>query len=82
MYFYSTFSHNSASKIACYTHRILERRFALTATAYKYLDIGINLGLMSSVEMLLGDNKGNQIILPHATWKTFIERRADIERLL
>jgi len=60
----------------------LGKRFALTATAYKYLNIGISVGLMSSVEMLLGGNKGNQIILPHATWKTSIERRADIERLL
>jgi len=32
--------------------------------------------------MLLGDNKGNQIILPHTTWKTFIARRTDIEQLL
>jgi len=32
--------------------------------------------------MLLGDNKGNQIILPHATWETFIARRADIEKLI
>jgi len=54
----------------------------LTATAYKYLDIDISVGLMSFVEMLVDDNKGNQIILPHATWKTFIERRADIEQLL
>jgi len=37
---------------------------------------------MSSVEMLLGDNKDNQIILPHATWEKFIARRADIEQLL
>jgi len=37
---------------------------------------------MSSVEMLLGDNKGNRIILPHATWETFIARRVDIEQLL
>jgi len=37
---------------------------------------------MSSVEMLLGDNKGNQIILPHATWETFITKRADIEKLI
>jgi len=34
------------------------------------------------VEMLLGDNKSNQIILPHATWKTFIARRTDIEKLI
>jgi len=34
------------------------------------------------VEMLLGDNKGNWIILPHATWEMFIERRANIEQFL
>jgi len=41
------------------------------------LDIGINVGPVSFVEMLLGDNKGNQIILPHATWKIFIAKRTD-----
>jgi len=40
------------------------------------------VGPVSFVEMLLGDNKGNQIILPHATWNTFITKRADIEKLL
>jgi len=44
MYFYSTSSHSSASKISHYIHRILGRRYALTATAYKYLDIGISVG--------------------------------------
>ena len=37
---------------------------------------------MSYVEMILGNNKGSQIILPYTTWKAFIERRADIERLV
>jgi len=46
------------------------------------LDIDISVGLVSFVEMLLGDNKGNQIILPHATWETFIAKRADIEKLM
>jgi len=64
MYFHGTSSHNSGSKISRYIHHILGRRFALTATAYKYLDIDINVGLMSSLEMLVGDNKGNQIVLP------------------
>ncbi|XP_025073524.1 MAP kinase phosphatase with leucine-rich repeats protein 2 [Pogonomyrmex barbatus] len=36
-------SHNSSSSEPC-TSRILGRRFALTSTAYKYLDIGINVG--------------------------------------
>jgi len=37
---------------------------------------------MSFVEMLLGNNNGNQIILPHATWETFIAKRADIEKFM
>jgi len=54
----------------------------LTATSYKYLDIGINVGPLSSVEIVIGDNRGNKIILHHATWEMFIERRANIEQLL
>ncbi|XP_071580047.1 uncharacterized protein [Temnothorax nylanderi] len=65
-----------------YTPRILGRRFALTVTAYKYLDIGISVGSTSFVELILGDNQGNQIVLPHATWTTIIERRMDIEQLM
>jgi len=34
------------------------------------------------VEMLFGDNKGNQIILPHATWEMFIAKRANIEKFM
>ncbi|XP_071572841.1 uncharacterized protein [Temnothorax nylanderi] len=65
-----------------YTPRILGRRFALTSTGYKFLNVGINAGPMSSVDILIGDNRGNRIILPHATWVTFIEKRADIQRLV
>jgi len=62
--------------------RILGRRFAFTLMAYKYQDIGISMGPVSAVKMFLGDNKDNQIILPHATWETFIARRANIENLM
>ncbi|XP_071578133.1 uncharacterized protein [Temnothorax nylanderi] len=65
-----------------YTPRILGRRFALTSTAYKFLDVGINAGPMSPVDILIGDNRGNRIILPHTTWVTFIEKRADIQRFV
>ncbi|XP_077278620.1 uncharacterized protein LOC143906410 [Temnothorax americanus] len=65
-----------------YTPRILGRRFALTVTAYKYLDIGISVGSTSFVELILGDNRGNQIVLPWTTWTTIIERRMDIEQLM
>ncbi|KAL6417115.1 hypothetical protein ACFW04_014678 [Cataglyphis niger] len=43
--------------------RILGRRYALTPTFYKYLEIGINVGAMSYVQLILGDNRGNQIVL-------------------
>ena len=60
--------------------RILRRRFTLTPTAYKY--VGIVVGPVSFVEIVIGDNQGNNIILPRAMWQAFIERRADIERFV
>ncbi|KYN38451.1 hypothetical protein ALC56_07158, partial [Trachymyrmex septentrionalis] len=59
--------------------RILGRRFILTPTIYKYLDVGIVVGPVSFVEIAIGDNQGNNIILPREIWLTFIERHADIE---
>jgi len=41
---------------------ILGRRFALTTTSYKYVDVEINVGPMSSVEIIIDDNRGNQIV--------------------
>ncbi|XP_036139759.1 uncharacterized protein LOC105832204 isoform X2 [Monomorium pharaonis] len=65
-----------------HTPRILKRRFPLTATSYKYLEMGISIGSEPFVEILLGDNKGNHIILPYTTWQKFIERRVDVEELV
>ncbi|XP_011870171.1 PREDICTED: uncharacterized protein LOC105563277 [Vollenhovia emeryi] len=77
---------NEACKKQCndfdkprHTPRILGRRFALTATGYKYLDVGISV---SHVQIILADNRGSQLILPHATWAAFIERREAVERFL
>jgi len=46
------------------------------------VDIGISVGSVFSVEIVISDNRGNQIILLHATWEVFIERHANIEQLL
>ena len=54
------------------------KRYALTLTVYKFM----NIGTISHVEIAICDNRGNRIILPHATWKAFIERHANIERLM
>ncbi|KYN17558.1 hypothetical protein ALC57_10135 [Trachymyrmex cornetzi] len=63
-------------------HAALRRVFALTPTAYKFLEIGIANGPMSQAEIAIGDTRGNRIILPHATWTAFVEKRIDIERLV
>ncbi|KAL6418740.1 hypothetical protein ACFW04_011820 [Cataglyphis niger] len=65
-----------------YRPRILVRRFAITRTAYKYLDIGISMGPASFVELHLGDIRRNHLILSHEMWEMFIERCIDIERFL
>ncbi|KAL6438746.1 hypothetical protein ACFW04_004620 [Cataglyphis niger] len=46
----------------CCKPRILVRRFALTRTTYKYLDIGISVGPESFVELHLSDIRGNHKI--------------------
>lgn len=45
------------------------------------MEIGISVGAASYVELALSDNRGNQIILPIETWKSLMQKRADIERL-
>ncbi|XP_018344910.1 PREDICTED: uncharacterized protein LOC108750149 isoform X2 [Trachymyrmex septentrionalis] len=49
--------------------------------SYKFLDIEI-VRPTSHVEIAICDNRGNRIILPHTTWKAFIDRRANIQRLM
>jgi len=44
-----------------------EGDFSLTPAAYKYLDIRINVGLVSHAEIAIGDTRDNRIILSHAT---------------
>ncbi|EZA55664.1 hypothetical protein X777_04306 [Ooceraea biroi] len=59
--------------------RILGRRYALTATGYKYLEIGINVGPSSCIEIAIGDNRGNELILSLETWKGLYKQRLDIQ---
>jgi len=79
---YSASFHTSSIRNLAYIFHILIRRYLLILTAYKFLDIGIVVGHTSHVEITISDNRGNCIILPYVTWKAFIERRADIERLI
>ena len=55
---------------------ILIKIYVLTLTAYKFLDIVVDLRRPTShVEIAINDNWGNRIILPHAMWKASIERQ-------
>ncbi|XP_011859133.1 PREDICTED: uncharacterized protein LOC105556650 [Vollenhovia emeryi] len=73
---------HDASDKPRYTPRIMSRRFALTSTGYKYLDVGICVVPDASyVEFILGDNRGNKMALDHSTWMEFNKKRAEIEQL-
>jgi len=54
--------------------RLLNRRYDLTAMDYKYLEIGINVGPPSYVEIVLGDHRGHELSLSLKTWKGLYEQ--------
>ena len=64
------------------TVRLLSRRYALTNTSYKYLEIGVNVGPPSYVEIAIGDHRGQELILSLETWKGLYEHRWNIYKLL
>ncbi|XP_071629899.1 uncharacterized protein [Temnothorax longispinosus] len=59
--------------------RILSRRYALTATGYKFLEIGINVGPPSYVEIAVGDHRGKELLLSLESWKALYEQRQNIQ---
>jgi len=60
----------------------LSRRYALTTTGYKYLEIGVNVGLQSYVEIIIGDNRGQEMSLSLEAWKSLCEYQENILHLL
>ncbi|KAL6250899.1 hypothetical protein P5V15_009287 [Pogonomyrmex californicus] len=62
--------------------RLLSRRYTLTATGYKFLEIGINVGPPSYVEIALEDHRGQELILSLETWKGLYEQRWNIYKML
>jgi len=60
--------------------RLLSRRYDLMG--YKYLEIGINAGLPSYVEIALGDHRGHELSLSLETWKGLYEQRWNIYKIL
>ncbi|XP_018314124.1 uncharacterized protein [Mycetomoellerius zeteki] len=62
--------------------RLLSRRYNLTATGHKFLEIGINVGPPSYVEIVLGGHRGHELSLSLETWKGLYEHRWNIYKLL
>ena len=62
--------------------RLLGRRYDLTTTGYKFLEIGINVGPPSYVEIALGDHRGHELLLSLETWKSFYEQRWNVYKML
>ena len=62
--------------------RLLSRRYDLTNTGYKFLEIGINVGPPSYVEIVLGDHRGHELSLSLETWKSLYEQRWNIYKML
>ncbi|KAL6268281.1 hypothetical protein P5V15_001397 [Pogonomyrmex californicus] len=55
--------------------RLMSRRYNLMATGFKFLEIGINVGPPSYVEIALGDHRGQELILSLETWKGLHEQQ-------
>ncbi|KAL6264271.1 hypothetical protein P5V15_004362 [Pogonomyrmex californicus] len=61
--------------------RLLSRRYTLTTTGYKFLEIGINVNPPSYMDIAVGD-RGQKLILSLETWKGLYEQRWNIYKLL
>ena len=62
--------------------RLLSRRYALTSTGYKFLEIGINVGPPSYVEIVVGDHRGQNIAMSLEMWKGLFEQRWNVYKML
>ncbi|KYN05854.1 hypothetical protein ALC62_03207 [Cyphomyrmex costatus] len=64
------------------TVRILERRYPLTATGYKYLAVGIDVKLPCEVTIVLGDSHSKEMFLSPTVWSELVEQKRTILPLL
>jgi len=60
----------------------LGRRYALTSTAYKHLEVGISTSYVTAIVVRITNNRDNRIYMSLSTWETIMEHRADIEQLV
>ena len=61
---------------------LLSRRYDLTNTGYKFLEIGINVDPPIYVEVALGDHRGHELLLSLEMWKDLYKQRWNIYKML
>ncbi|KAL6268278.1 hypothetical protein P5V15_001394 [Pogonomyrmex californicus] len=55
--------------------RILERKYSLTNTGYKFLNVCVTLERSSRVNIILGDSHGKEVSMSPDTWRQLVEQR-------
>ncbi|KAL6265710.1 hypothetical protein P5V15_002512 [Pogonomyrmex californicus] len=55
--------------------RILERKYSLTKTGYKFLNVCVTLERFSRVNIILGDSHGKEVSMSPDTWRQLVEQR-------
>ncbi|KAL6263007.1 hypothetical protein P5V15_001138 [Pogonomyrmex californicus] len=55
--------------------RVLERKYPLTKTGYKFLNVCVTLERSSRVNIILGDSHGKEISMSPETWRQLLEQR-------
>ncbi|KAL6258164.1 hypothetical protein P5V15_010088 [Pogonomyrmex californicus] len=62
--------------------KILERKYPLTKTGYKVLDVCVTLERFSRVNIILGDSHGKEISMSSDTWRELLEQRHVLSKYL
>ncbi|KAL6250881.1 hypothetical protein P5V15_014942 [Pogonomyrmex californicus] len=62
--------------------RILERKYSLTKTGYKFLNVCVTLERSSRVNIILGDSHGKEVSMSPDTWRQLVEQRHVLSKYL
>ncbi|KAL6257820.1 hypothetical protein P5V15_011414 [Pogonomyrmex californicus] len=62
--------------------RILERKYPLTKTGYKFLNVCVTLERSSRVNIILGDSHGKEVSMSPDTWRQLVEQRHVLSKYL
>ncbi|KAL6254110.1 hypothetical protein P5V15_014730 [Pogonomyrmex californicus] len=62
--------------------RVLERKYPLTKTGYKFLNVCVTLERSSRVNIILGDSHGKEISMSLYMWRQLLKQRHVLSKYL